>query len=113
MFFSLSYFHARTHTGPRLVPTGLRVRSKRTSATVYWKPLQRCAANADIIGYDIFLENCIRGSLTTIHVMGARTRSYMLHRLMPATEYRLKIAAVNSEGSGPYSLPMVFTTEEV
>ena len=80
---------------------------------MYWKPLRRCIDNADIKGYDILLENCSRGSLTTIHVVGAQSRSHQLGPLTPATEYRLNIAAVNSEGTGPYSPPVLFATEEI
>ena len=98
-----------------MIPTGLRVRPKSTSATVYWKPLRRCIRNALIEGYDIILEKCRRGSATTFHVyvMGAPSRSYLLRRLSPATLYSLKIAAVNSKGAGPYSRPVVFATKEL
>ena len=96
-----------------MIPTRLRVRSESTSATVYWMPLRRCVRNSLIEGYDIFLENCRRGSATTIHVMGARSRSYVLDPLSPATEYSLRIAAVNSEGAGSYSRPVAFATEEL
>ena len=98
-----------------MIPTGLRVRSKSTSATVYWKPLRRCVRNALIEGYDIILEKCSKGSVTKfhVHVTGAKSRSYLLRRLPPATEYSLRIAAVNSEGAGPYSRRVVFATKEV
>ena len=97
-----------------MIPFGLRVRSESTSATVYWRLSRPCVRNVHIEGYDIFLEKCnSRGSATTIHVMGARSRSHLLRRLSPATEYSLRIAAVNSEGAGPSSRPVLFATEEL
>ena len=97
---------------PISFPNGLRIKSKkRTSAVANWRPLPRCIANADISGYEISIENRSLGSVKRIFVPDISSRSYRLGPLTPATEYQLTIAAVNSEGAGPSSPPVVFTTK--
>ena len=76
-------------------------------------PLRQCVDDELIEGYDILLQDDGKGSVTTIHVMGAQSRSYVLDPLSPATEFALRIAAVNSEGAGPYTRPVVFTTKKL
>ena len=103
-----------TCPGSGVIPNGLWVRSESTRATVFWRPSRPCVRNVLIEGYDIYLKKCnSRGSETTIHVRGARSRSHLLGPLSPATEYSLRIAAVNSEGIGPLSRPVLFATEEL
>ena len=100
------------YTEPSFYPTGLRLKSiRRTSAVAHWNPLQKCLTNMDILGFTIFLQSNNTGLLSTMYVAGANGKSYKLYGLTPQTTYNLRIAAVNSEGLGPYSPGIIFETK--
>ena len=97
---------------PTCFPTGFHVKSvSKTSAIAHWNPLRQYFATEQIEGYDLSLERIENFSETNTYVKGPHSTSYPLGLLIPATEYWLRIAAVNSLGTGPYSPPIVFTTK--
>ena len=101
---------------PTTLPTGIRVKSRtKTSVIVKWRHLRSFEIEA------------IQTFLVTLHVVGKFALNNInistpyerltepqvdIHNLIPGAAYELKIAAVNSEGTGPSSLPFIFTTKQ-
>ena len=104
-----------THAEPTTRPTDISVKSStKTSVIVKWRHLRAFKAEA------------IQTFIITLHVVGSYALNNMnistpyerlsqpevdIHNLIPGAAYELKIAAVNSEGTGPFSLPFIFITK--
>ena len=84
--------------------------NKKTSAIVQWSPLPHYDTEVDVKGYEISIHDLSNDSLHLKLITGSHKIFYRLHHLTPMTEYSLRIAATNFEGTGPYSPAIVFET---
>ena len=73
--------------------------------------MEKEIACSTIESYSISVENLKSGVLRIDHVLNPSSVSYQLRDLTPGTKYRLKIAVMNSEGTGPFSPGIEFTTK--
>ncbi|CAG5110648.1 Oidioi.mRNA.OKI2018_I69.chr2.g5030.t1.cds [Oikopleura dioica] len=92
---------------PSSAPTGLSVDSRgKTFLELKWNALQQSKANGKIVEYIVKYkesdddENNMVGSENEVR---AKSESLRLDNLKPAKKYRMKVAAVNSAGVGPFS----------
>ncbi|KAI8495317.1 Interleukin-6 receptor subunit [Branchiostoma belcheri] len=87
-----------------------------TSLTLTWEPLRLEWRGGILLGYLVqycpLVEGavCAEGSVRTVNVTGEETASVLLQGLSPFTRYSVRIAAVNSVGSGQFSAASVQTT---
>ena len=77
-----------------------------TSITVLWEPVPCVQQNGVITNYSI---NYSESSVTSGPFV-ATTLSFTATSLFPGTLYTFEVAAVNSEGTGPYEQQVVSTT---
>ena len=81
---------------------------------VKWRHLRSFDAEA-IQTFSITLHIVDNFALNNMNISTPYERSIEqevdIHNLIPGAAYELKIAAVNSEGTGPFSLPFIFTTK--
>lgn len=110
------YLFIYAPTEPTTSPTGIRVALReKTSVIVRWDRLQSFdieAIESFLITLKIFKTFALQGT----HIYQQYDRligpEVDINGLTPGTTYELTIAAVNSEGSGPLSLPFMFTTKQ-
>ena len=98
-------------SGPAGIPTGVRSTTlNSTSITVMWDRLSCVDHNGEITGYRI--QYGITTLSTTVNITGtsASDRTFTASGLVPLTTYMFRIAAVNSDGVGPYSNTESFDT---
>ena len=74
-----------------------------TSISLTWKNIDCIQRNGVLTGFDIKYYRQVDGALATTIVGGSDTTSYTVGDLFPYSEYWFHIAAVNSEGLGPYN----------
>ena len=77
-----------------------------SSITVQWGAVDCIHRNGDITGYSIQYE----ADNTTRDVLGGSVTEATVSNLMPSTNYSIQVAAVNSAGTGPYSVAIVSKT---
>ena len=95
----------RTNAGPPDAPGSLRARANgpRSIALSWQAPPEDNGAR--VTGYRIRARRSTQGSWITIQSNTNATVTTFLHtNLQPATAYRYQVAAINSEGAGPWSL---------
>ena len=87
-------------SGPGVAPGNVMLNtSTSTSITVMWDRLSCVDRNGEITGYRI-----LYGTTTEIITgTSASDRTFTASGLVPVTTYMFRIAAVNSDGVGPYS----------
>ena len=90
-------------SGAGVLPGNIMSTSNSTSITVMWDRLSCVDRNGEIIGYRI--QYGITTLSTTVNITGtsASDRNFTASGLVPLTTYMFRIAAVNSDGVGPYS----------
>ena len=90
-------------SGPGVSPGNITSTSTSTSVTMMWDRLSCEGRNGEITGYRI--QYGITTLSTTVNITGtsASDRNFTASGLVPLTTYMFRIAAVNSNGVGPYS----------
>uniref|UniRef100_A0A0N5BT57 Down syndrome cell adhesion molecule-like protein Dscam2 n=1 Tax=Strongyloides papillosus TaxID=174720 RepID=A0A0N5BT57_STREA len=85
-------------------PYNIRVTEKMPdSFSLSWSGPREDERNGEITGYNIKYKAKKKGSkLKTVHVKGD-VQKFQLSRLEGGTQYSIRIAAINSNGTGPYS----------
>ena len=72
-----------------------------TAITVQWETVPCIEQNGDITGYKVrVLES---GEMERVEDVGGDVTQVTISDLTPSTTYSIQVAAVNSEGTGPYS----------
>ena len=74
-----------------------------TSVTVTWEPVLCMYRNGVIIGYVIKYKELNTGLLSNKTITGDNMGMFEITGLKPSTQYEIKIAAVNSVGTGPFT----------
>ena len=89
-------------------PTSLKVtKVTGTRIAVQWEPVDCIQHNGGITGYLVWYGTLGNEITQTINVIGERTT---LSMLMSSTTYSIKVAAVNSAGTGEFSPDVIITT---
>ena len=70
--------------------------------TLTWQSINCIQRNGLITSFDVQYGQ-VDGALTTMRIGSLETTGYIVIGLLPFTEYRFQIAAVNSDGPGPYT----------
>ena len=78
-----------------------------SSITVQWEAVPCIHRNGDITGYSVQYREVGNGSTQTFLVLGDKVT---VSNLMSFTIYTIEVAAVNSEGIGPVSYPLIVDT---
>ena len=115
ILFTFVYLSFHSHTEPTTIPTGIRLkRLKKTSVNVKWDHLPSFETEG-VETFLITLKILNRFVLSDMFIHKRFERltkpKVHLHDLIPGTVYELRIAAVNGEGTGPFSSPVTFTTK--
>ncbi|XP_071825768.1 uncharacterized protein [Apostichopus japonicus] len=86
--------------------------SRISSRTAFasWDPPQ--TTNGEFVRYRVSLEAVNDPSIRTRIISVSQETSKLIRDLRPDTQYRLKVLAINDNGPGENSNPIVFTTEE-
>ena len=97
------------------VPTGspldVEVQSvTSTSATVSWREPSPDQQNGAIVAYSLSVDNAKDHLKWTVNSTATYISGAIIAPLEPFTTYSLSVSAVNVNGSGPFSLPIKFTT---
>ena len=74
-----------------------------TSVTVTWEPVLCMYRNGLISGYVIKYKELNTGLVGNKTIAGDKMRMFEITGLKPSTQYEIKIAAVNSVGTGPFT----------
>ena len=87
------------HAAPSAPPTSVSVSEVNSSSiTVQWGPVVCIHRNGNVTGYSV------QYGSETVSVSGDFSGGmYVISGLMPSTTYSIKVAAVTSAGTGPYS----------
>ena len=90
-------------SGAGVPPGNIKSNLTSTSITVMWDRLSCVDRNGQITGYRI--QYSITTLSTTVNITGtsASDRNFTASELVPLTTYMFRLAAVNSDGVGPYS----------
>uniref|UniRef100_A0A0M3HY64 Neogenin n=1 Tax=Ascaris lumbricoides TaxID=6252 RepID=A0A0M3HY64_ASCLU len=89
---------------PSMPPTDVRAEAvSSTSIQVQWSPPPPEERNGVITGYRIKYKTKLRGTKGNTLVVDGNDVSYTITGLDPATQYMVRVAAVNQNGSGPNS----------
>ena len=83
-----------------------------TSVIVAWAEPWLEQQNGVIFAYIICVANDSKQLNTTINSTAAYISEVLVSPLNPFSEYNLSVAAVNINGTGPYSLPLPLTTAQ-
>ena len=99
-----------THTAPSAAPTNVSVSVvSSTALNVQWGPVPCIEQNGDITGYTVrVLES---GEMERVEDVGD-VNEVTISDLTPSTTYSIQVAAVNSEGTGPYSDLIIIDTPD-
>ena len=74
-----------------------------TSVTVTWEPVLCMYRNGLITGYVIRYKELNTGLVSNKTIAGDKTRMFKITGLKQSTQYEIKITAVNSVGTGPFT----------
>ena len=77
-----------------------------SSITVQWGAVNCINRNGDITGYSVRYGVQGSGSTHTESVSGGATTEATISGLESATNYSIEVAAMNSAGTGVYSVPL-------
>ena len=93
---------------PSAPPSSISTSSTPTTITVQWGMVPCIHRNGEITDYSVRYGG--GGSTVTRPVSGGDTRQATISGLTPSTDYTIEVAAVNNEGTGPYSTGIVERT---
>lgn len=102
------------HIAPSAPPTSLNVTDVTSSSiTIQWGPVDCVHRNGDMTGCSVQYGVQGSGSKVNVTILGSAGSdggTYVVTGLVALTGYDIKVAAVNSAGTGVYSKPItVFT----
>ena len=87
---------------PIVAPGGLTSTSVQSrSLSIEWEAVPCSHQGGPITGYRLRYSN----STSIVNIAGKGNRQHVLTGLNPFTNYSVQVAAVNDEGTGPYSDP--------
>ena len=96
-------------TAPTGVPGGLTSASVESRLlSLVWETVLCLHQGGPITGYWLRYSN--GSERYTVNIIGKDNRQYNLTGLTPFTSYSVHVAAVNDEGTGPYSTPLTVET---
>jgi hypothetical protein len=96
---------------PAAPPSNVLVRMvNSTSLRVYWQALYYLDENGVITEYEVQYSSALPGT-TSISVPVSKL-TVLLTSLEEFTEYSIRVAAYTMVGAGPYSIPVVATTDQ-
>lgn len=97
---------------PSSYPPALKVSAvTRTKATFSWKKIPVIYCNGNLSGYMLVItERTARGPEGKF-TEEPNVKSTRIIEFTPCTQYTSKIAAINNEGIGPFSPPVLFMTK--
>ena len=81
-----------------------------TKITVQWREVPYFNRNGDIVGYTVRYHSISGCSSATLH-SETETLAATLVELIPFTNYSIEVAAVNVNGTGPFSTPVYLRTD--
>uniref|UniRef100_A0A1I7ZQQ0 Down syndrome cell adhesion molecule-like protein Dscam2 n=1 Tax=Steinernema glaseri TaxID=37863 RepID=A0A1I7ZQQ0_9BILA len=85
-------------------PTGVRAEAvDMSSVQLRWEPPALEHRNGKITGYRLKYKTKLRGSKGNTLVVDGDIKDHTITNLDPGTSYMLRIAAVNQNGTGPYT----------
>ena len=97
---------------PSAAPTGLNVSAVTpVSITIHWELLPCQDQNGVITGNFVQYGEVDNDTSQTVIVPGGENNQIVISDLVPSTEYRFQVAAVNSAGIGNYSTSIVQETD--
>ena len=98
---------------PSAPPTSVSASALNSTAiTVQWGPVDCADRNGDITGYSVQYGEMGSGSTQTMPVSGGSSTEATIPNLMQSTTYSIRVAAVNSAGTEPYSTTVIFETPD-
>ena len=104
------YFLNLTHTAPSAAPTNVSVSVvSSTALSVQWGAVPCIEQNGDITGYKVHVLES--GEMERVEDVGD-VNNVTISELTPSTTYSIQVAAVNSEGTGPYSDLIIIDTPD-
>ena len=80
------------------------------SITVRWEALPCIHRNGDVTGYSVQYREVGNGSMDTYNSTGDNITEATISNLKSSTTYTIGVAAVNSEGVGVVSYPLIVDT---
>ena len=83
-----------------------------TSVTLTWSEPHFDKQNGHITAYDILLINSKDHLKWTVNSTAVYLSHILISPLKPFSEYNVSVAAVNVNGTGPYSQPTSFTSAQ-
>ena len=96
---------------PSGTPQGVtRVNTTSTEITLQWREVPCIDRNGDIVGYTVCYS--ISGSNNTILRSASDKLAVTLVDLIPFANYSIEVAAVNVNGTGPFSTPVYMRTDD-
>ena len=100
-----------THTAPSAAPTNVSVYAMSSTAlNVLWGPVPCIEQNGDITGYTVRV--LVGGEMERVEDVVGDVNNVTISDLTPSTTYSIQVAAVNSEGTGPYSDLIIIETPD-
>ena len=111
MFYRLYIFKLLIHTAPSAAPTNVNVYAmNHTAITVQWETVPCIEQNGDITNYTVtVLES---GEMERVEDVDGNVNEVIISGLTQSTTYSIQVAAVNSQGTGPYSDIVVINTPD-
>jgi len=108
---SFFFLHLVLPPVPSAPPTSVSTSDVTSSSiTVQWAVVDCIHHTGNITGYSVQYGVQGIGSTQTESVSGGATIEATISGLEPATNYSIEVAAVNSAGTGVYSVPQSATT---
>ncbi|CAI2320263.1 unnamed protein product [Caenorhabditis sp. 36 PRJEB53466] len=89
---------------PSAPPTNIQTEAESsTSVRVSWDEPDGESVNGEITGYRLKYKTKARGAKGNTLVIDATAREYTMGNLEPSTQYLVRMAVVNHNGTGPFS----------
>ena len=107
MSIQIMYFLPAPTAPPTIVSTSDVTKS---SITVQWRPVDCIHRNGYITGYSVQYGVQGNGNQQNVYASGGTTTETTISGMGSNTTYSIKVAAVNSAGTGMYSSPIAIST---